>query len=127
MSVSFVVVLRPSSSFTDCIVNFCIVEPSGVRTNFEGSSKRYTDPHAAYSGRDMPARKLEAIVERALGAGAGIEPVAVAEALFKVASRGDKVPLHLALGHVSIKLIRSKLESRLQTLDMYMDLSAIGS
>ncbi|KAK2598929.1 hypothetical protein QQS21_005607 [Conoideocrella luteorostrata] len=111
----------------DWNINFCIVEPSGVKTNFEGSSKRYMDPHPAYSAADMPARKLEAIVSQALKSGAGIEPVAIAEALFKVATRGDKVPLHLALGDVALHLTKKKFETRLQNLETYRELGAIGS
>lgn len=85
------------------------------------------DPHPAYAAANMPARKLEAIVKHALKGGAGIEPVAIAEALFKVASCGQKVPLHLALGGVALKLIKSKFETRLQNLEAYKDLGAIGS
>ncbi|KAK4085932.1 hypothetical protein Purlil1_9673 [Purpureocillium lilacinum] len=100
----------------DWNINFCIAEPSGVKTNFEGSSKKYMAPHPAYAGGDMPARKLETYVRKGLQQGAGIEPIAIAQALFKVASRGEKVPLHLPMGPVAVQLIRSKLEARLEDL-----------
>lgn len=85
------------------------------------------DPHPAYTAADMPARKLEAIVKHALKGGAGVEPVAIAEALFKVASSGEKIPLHLALGDVALKLIKSKFDTRLQNLEAYKHIGAIGS
>ncbi|KAK0636964.1 hypothetical protein B0T17DRAFT_627023 [Bombardia bombarda] len=37
-------------------VNFCIVEPSGVKTNFEGHSKARTKPHPARSCADCAVR-----------------------------------------------------------------------
>ncbi|CAG8979750.1 hypothetical protein HYALB_00012794 [Hymenoscyphus albidus] len=101
----------------DWNINFCIVEPAGVKTNFEGGSKKYMDPHPAYTGADMPSRQLDVIVKQALQSGAGIEPSAIAEALFKIASREEKVPLHLPLGATAFQLIRMKLQSRLAELD----------
>ena len=82
-------------------------------------------PHPAYVADDMPSRKLESIVRKALKSGAGIEPVAIAEALFNVASRDEKVPLHLPLGSVALHLIKSKLEGRLKDLGAMKELSAI--
>lgn len=94
-----------------------------MKTNFETSSKKYMDPHPAYAADDMPARKLEAYVRKGLQSGAGIEPKVFAETLFKVASRGEKVPLHLPFGPVSLMMIRSKLEARLNDLDTVKELS----
>ncbi|XHG07497.1 hypothetical protein AWENTII_010639 [Aspergillus wentii] len=85
----------------DWNINFCIIEPSGVKTNFEGHSKARTQPHPAYAGEDMPARKLEAYVEKGIKAGAGagmIEPAAVAEAIFNIASRGGMCAAACSVG-----------------------------
>ncbi|PHH86802.1 hypothetical protein CDD83_9739 [Cordyceps sp. RAO-2017] len=109
----------------DWNIHFCLVEPSGVKTNFEGGSKKYMEPHEAYTASDMPARKLEALVKKALQSGAGIEPVTIAETLFKVASRGERVPLHLPIGRVAVSLIRSTLERRLGELKDVEELSAV--
>ncbi|KAH0596769.1 hypothetical protein MHUMG1_05077 [Metarhizium humberi] len=57
-----------------------VAKPSGLRTSFAGSSNK----------------KLEAMAKQALVAGE-IEPVVIVEALFKLAARGDGIPLHLAL------------------------------
>lgn len=108
------------------LVNFCIVEPAAVKTNFEGHSKKKTKPHEAYAGADMPARKLEVMVEHGLKAGVGIlQPTDVAKALYQVASRNEKVPLHLPLSTTAVKLITLKLQGRLQALETVKELSAI--
>lgn len=98
-----------------------------MKTNFEGSSKRYMQPHEAYTAADMPARQLEKYVKKGLELGMGIQPVAIAEALFKVASRGERVPIHLPLGATAMNMIRMKLESRLKALESVKELAAVDS
>jgi hypothetical protein len=107
-------------------VNFCIVEPSGVKTNFEGHSKAHTKPHPAYAADDMPARRLEAYVRQGIKSGTLIDPSAIAEAIYNIASRGERVPLRLPLGPVAWKLIKMKLESLSGELDVVKELSAMG-
>jgi hypothetical protein len=82
-------------------------------------------PHEAYTSPDMPARKLEHLVKGALKTGAGIEPIAIAKALFEVANREQKVPLHLPLGATAVHLIKMKLSSRLKELEDVKELSAV--
>ena len=96
-----------------------------MKTNFETTSKKHTAPHAAYAGADMPARQLDAFVKKSLAGGVGAEPAQVAAALFHVAHRGEKVPLHLPLSTTAVKLITMKLQGRLQELDDVKELSAI--
>ncbi|RFU26537.1 hypothetical protein B7463_g9808, partial [Scytalidium lignicola] len=110
----------------DWNINFCIVEPSGVKTNFEGHSKAHTKPHPAYAADDMPARKLETYVNKGIKAGVGMEPAAVAETIFTIASRGERVPLRLPLGAVAWKLTKSKFEGLLGELDAVKEISAMG-
>lgn len=83
------------------------------------------DPHPAYEGEDMPGRKLQEYVKKGIASGAGIEPVAIAKALFTVASRGENVPLYLPLGATAPMLIKQKLEKRLANLETVKDLTAI--
>ncbi|GFF54254.1 uncharacterized oxidoreductase C162.03 [Aspergillus lentulus] len=111
----------------DWNIHFCIVEPSAVNTNFETSSKKYTEPHPAYAAADMPARQLEMFVKKGLAAGVGFEPSAVAIVLYKIASRNDKVPLRLPLSITAIKLIRAKLEGQLQDLETHGELGALDA
>ncbi|KAK1993059.1 NAD(P)-binding protein [Colletotrichum falcatum] len=98
-------------------INFCILQPSGVRTHFEGHSKARTAPHPAYAGADMPARVLDRYVEMGIRSGALIEPAAVAEAVYGIASRGERVPLRVPLGGPAWNFIRTKFELGLAGLD----------
>ncbi|CAG8943825.1 unnamed protein product [Penicillium salamii] len=110
----------------DWNINFCIVEPSGVKTNFEGHSKANIKPHPAYLDEDMPARKLEKYVNAGRKLGVGMEPSALAEILFMIASREERVPLRLPLGAVSWKLSKSKFETLLGDFEAVKDISAMG-
>ena len=73
----------------------------------------------------MPSRKLEVFVQQGLKAGVGVEPIQVAKVLFHVASRNEKVPLHLPLSTTAVKLITANLQGRLQDLETVKELSAI--
>jgi hypothetical protein len=115
-----------NSSASSSTVHFCIVEPSSVKTNFEGHSKAHTKPHPAYTADDMPARKLEAYVRQGMKLGLGIDPSAIAEAIYNIASRGERVPLRLPLCPVAWKLAKSKFESLLGELDTVKELSVMG-
>ncbi|TVY80833.1 putative oxidoreductase [Lachnellula suecica] len=111
----------------DWNINFCIVEPGGVKTNFEGHSKAHITPHPAYAVADMPARKLEHYVNMGIKKGVGmIEPSAVAETLFAVASRGERVPLRLPLGATAWKLARAKFEGAIGELEAVKGISGMG-
>lgn len=101
------------------------MEPSGVKTSFEGHSKANMKPHPDYTD-DMPARKLAAWVSKGIQAGLGLEPSAVAETLFDIASRGERVPLRLPLGATCWKMAKSKYESSLADLEAIKDVSAMG-
>ena len=108
-------------------VNVCIVEPSGVKTNFEGHSKARTQPHPAYASQDMPSRKLEAYVAMGVKSGVGmLEPSAVAEAIYTVASRGERVPLRLPLGAVAWKMAKAKFEGLVRDWEGVKDVSGMG-
>ncbi|TGJ83101.1 hypothetical protein E0Z10_g5659 [Xylaria hypoxylon] len=109
----------------DWNINICIVEPGGVKTEFEHGSKKYTKVHEAYDGADMPARQLAGWVKKGIAAGGGVPPTAVAEALYVVASRNDKVPLWLPLTSTAAQLIKMKLQVRLDNLEAVKELTPI--
>ncbi|KAI0438852.1 NAD(P)-binding protein [Xylaria telfairii] len=109
----------------DWNINICIVEPGGVKTEFEHGSKKYTKIHEAYDGPDMPARRLAAWVKKGVAAGAGVPPSAVAEVLYRVVSRNDRIPLWLPLNSTAAQLIKMKLEARLENLETVKDLTPI--
>jgi len=109
----------------DWNIHFCILEPGGIKTNFETSSKKHIKPHEAYAAGDMPARQLESYVEQALKSNPGfaLEPSALAKVVFEVASRKQKVPLFLPFGAAAVHMMKSKLEERLQGLEDVKELS----
>jgi len=75
----------------------------------------------------MPARKLEAYVNMGIKSGVGMmEPSAVAQAIFSVAARGERIPLRLPLGAVAWKMGKAKFESLLQEFDAVKDISGRG-
>lgn len=109
------------------VVNVCIVEPSGVKTNFEGHSKARTAAHPAYAAPDMPARKLEMYVNMGIKSGVGMmDPAAVADALYTVASRGERVPLRLPLGATAWKMGKAKFEGLVREFEEVKEISAMG-
>ncbi|KAK3315589.1 short-chain dehydrogenase/reductase-like protein SDR [Apodospora peruviana] len=111
----------------DWNINFCIVEPSGVKTEFEGHSKAHTRPHPAYQGADMPARRLEMFVRKGIEMGMGMmEPSDIADALYKIASRGECVPLRLPLGATAWKMVKAKHEGALGELEKVKGISGMG-
>jgi hypothetical protein len=111
-------------------VNICIAEPSGVSTNFEGHSKVRTAAHPAYAGEDMPARRLEAYVNKGIAAGAAagmIAPETIADALWTIASRGEKVPLRLPLGATSWRMAKMWWEGLVGDLENVKSVSGLGT
>ncbi|KAK0656445.1 short-chain dehydrogenase/reductase-like protein SDR [Cercophora newfieldiana] len=111
----------------DWNINICIVEPSGVKTNFEHHSKVRTKPHPAYTDDDMPSRKLEKYVNMGIKSGLGMnEPSAIAEAIYGIASRGERIPLRVPLGATAWKMAKAKCEGFLAELDTVKDISALG-
>ncbi|KAI0393296.1 NAD(P)-binding protein [Xylariaceae sp. FL0594] len=111
-SESFARELKP-----DWNINICIVEPGGVKTDFEYRSKKHTQVHPDYDDADMPARQLAAWVKKATAAGGGAPASAVANMLYTVASRNEKVPLWLPLTTSAAALIKVKLQARLDNLE----------
>ncbi|EYE90432.1 NAD(P)-binding protein, partial [Aspergillus ruber CBS 135680] len=111
----------------DWNVNICIVEPSGVKTNFDGHSKARIQAHPDYAGEDMPSRKLEKYVNMGIKSGIGMmEPSAVAETLWNVASRGERVPLRLPLGATCWKMAKARCEGFIQELEVVKGVSTFG-
>lgn len=97
-----------------------------MKTNFEGHSKVRTKPHPAYVADDMPSRKLEAYVNMGIKAGMGMEPSEIAEAIYNLASRGERIPLRVPLGATAWNLIKAKCEGLLGELDAVKEISALG-
>lgn len=104
-------------------ISFCIVEPAAVKTNFEGHGKKRIAPHLAYADPKIPARMLQNYVDAGLKQGVGMEPEDVAKVLCEVASKGDKVPLHIPLSMNAFGLIKGALEEKLKALEAFKEVS----
>ncbi|RMY97714.1 hypothetical protein D0862_07931 [Hortaea werneckii] len=119
--------LSLAESIANCLVsvNFCLVEPAGVKTHFEGHSKAHTAPHPAYANPAMPARKLEVFVNKGLSMGMGLEPATVAKAMYDVASRGEKIPLRLPLSSTAVNMMKMALQERLKALEEVEGFAAV--
>ncbi|KAI3339639.1 NAD(P)-binding protein [Ustulina deusta] len=101
----------------DWNINICVVEPGGIKTEFEHGSKKHTKVHEAYVGDEMPARKLAAWVKKGVASGGDVQPSAVAEILYLVANRNERVPLWLPLTSTAAQLIKMTLQARLDNLE----------
>ncbi|KAI7547545.1 hypothetical protein KC331_g4953 [Hortaea werneckii] len=108
-------------------INFCLVEPAGVKTNFEGHSKTHTAPHPAYDDPEMPSRKLEVFVNKGLSMGLGLEPAVVAKAIYHVASSGEKIPLRLPLSSTAVNMMKMALQEKIKALEEVEGLAAVES
>ncbi|KAI7176880.1 hypothetical protein KC343_g5192 [Hortaea werneckii] len=108
-------------------INFCLVEPAGVKTNFEGHSKAHTAPHPAYTDPTMPARKLEVFVNKGLSMGMGLEPTTVANAIYDVASRGERIPLRLPLSSTAVNMMKMALQEKMKALEEVEGFAAVDS
>jgi hypothetical protein len=53
-----------------------------------------------------------------------MEPDAVARVLYEVASKGEKIPLHLPLSMNAFGLIKGQFDVRLRALDEVKEISA---
>jgi hypothetical protein len=73
----------------------------------------------------MPARQLAAWVKKAAGTRGGVPPSAVANVLYLVANRNDKVPIWLPLTSNAAKMIKKKLQARLDNLEAVKELIPI--
>jgi hypothetical protein len=103
-------------------VNFCIVQPGAVRTNWGGCSMDHITPHPAYAGSSMPARLLEKQVAQ-LMANTRTTPLSVAAAIYEMVSRGKRIPIRLPLGSDSWAIINAKVEQITQELQELKELS----
>ncbi|KAL4981452.1 hypothetical protein BDW68DRAFT_172389 [Aspergillus falconensis] len=109
----------------DWNINFCLIEPGAVKTNFETSSKKHIAPHPAYADPSMPSRMLDAFVEQNLATGAGVDAEDLAKLLFHIASRGEKVPIFLPVSTTATALITGTLRARLAIVEEVKELSAV--
>lgn len=108
-------------------VNFCLVEPGMVKTNFESTSKDRIPPHPGYAAPGTPRVVLAEYVGQHMSKGLGAAPELVAQTIYGIATRGAKVPLRLPLGSDCWGLARSKFAGLVDELDALKEQSFMGS
>ena len=92
-------------------INVLMVEPSGFRTDWAGSSMDRAEPIAAYEENETIAKRREAQQEENNGSQAG-NPDLAAKALLATLDRDDP-PFRLLLGNVAYDVAIDRYESRL--------------
>ena len=55
-----------------------------------------------------------------------LQPIQIAEAIYKIASSGEKIPLRVPLGVGAWKMIKSRYESLLAELERVKGISGLG-
>ncbi|KAI1340832.1 short-chain dehydrogenase/reductase-like protein SDR [Xylariaceae sp. FL0016] len=110
----------------DWNINFCLVEPAGVKTNFERSSKKFTERHPAYAAPDCPTRQIEVMVKKGNEAGHGMAPEDVARTIYHVVSRGQQIPLRVPLGPIAWGLIKKKSDGLVKDLEDIKEISLMS-
>ena len=106
-------------------VHLCNVEPGGVKTNYASSSfKMMEQRHPAYSDPSFPTNVLFTYMTDPTSRESWADPHAVAAAMYKLVSRGQKIPIRLPLGSDSWEMIMSDIDSTKKQLLELKDLSS---
>lgn len=111
----------------DWNINFVILEPGGVKSNFGTSSLKLIDRHPAYADEDHPTRLMESFMLHGDMDKQTSDPVRVAEVVFDVVTGkvgdGKKLPLRLPLGVDGHAWIKGGLQARLKEVEDWKDVS----
>ena len=105
-------------------VHLCNVEPGGVKTNYASSSlKMMEHRHPAYSDPSFPTNVLFAHMTDPSARESWAEPEGLAAAMYKLVSRGQKLPIRLPLGSDSWSMIMADIEATKAELEGLKELS----
>lgn len=106
-------------------VHLCAIEPGGVRTNYAASSfKMMEKRHPAYSDPSFPTNVLFSYMTDPKSRESWAQPRSVAAAMYKLVSRGQKIPIRLPLGSDSWQMIMADIDSTKDELLTLKDLSS---
>ncbi|KAE8446400.1 hypothetical protein EG329_012005 [Mollisiaceae sp. DMI_Dod_QoI] len=110
----------------DWNINFLILEPGGVKSNFGTSSLKMIRPHPAYADESNPTRQMEKFMLEGDMDKQTADPERVAEVVFDVVTRkvgSGKLPLRLPLGVDGYSWIKATLEARLKDMEDWKEVS----
>ena len=104
-------------------VHFTIIEPGGVQTNYNTTSAVFTPVHPAYAAADTPSRGLLDFIRSPEAKELWARPEDIAAAMYTVASRGQKIPLRVPLGHDAWTYLKQEVETLSKEFDEVRELS----
>ncbi|KAF7534442.1 hypothetical protein G7054_g6229 [Neopestalotiopsis clavispora] len=92
-------------------IHLCNVEPGGFKTKFTSSSLNYmTKRHPAYADPSFPGNMVIAYMEDPKSREDWAEPEAAAAAMYKLVSRGQRIPIRVPLGADSWNAVMADLK-----------------
>ncbi|KAI1652867.1 NAD(P)-binding protein [Daldinia decipiens] len=105
-------------------IHLCNIEPGGVKTNYATSSlKHMAKRHPAYADPNYPTNVLLAYMLDEECRSLWSEPSALAAAMYKIVSRGQRIPIRVPLGADSWGMIAKDLEDTKKDLDELKEIS----
>jgi hypothetical protein len=99
------------------LVNYCLVEPGGVKTNYATTSVKFIPKLPAYEGDDMPANVLLRYIDNPTSQDMWAPPASIAACMYELVSRGQVIPLRQPLGPDAWMTIKAELPKTEKLLD----------
>ncbi|KAF3061942.1 hypothetical protein GL218_03290 [Daldinia childiae] len=105
-------------------IHLCNIEPGGVKTNYATSSlKHMAKRHPAYADPNYPTNLLLAYTLDEEHRKFWSEPSDLAAAMYKIVSRGQRIPIRVPLGADSWGMIAKDLEDTKKDLEDLKEIS----
>jgi NAD(P)-dependent dehydrogenase (short-subunit alcohol dehydrogenase family) len=106
------------------VVHLCNIEPGGVKTNYVLSSlKKMEKRHPAYDDPNYPTNALFSYMIDPKSRETWAEPEAIANAMYRIVSRGERIPIRIPLGPDSWQMIMADLQNVKRDLEDIKELS----
>lgn len=107
------------------VVHLCNIEPGGFKTKFASSSLKYMgERHPAYTNPSFPSNAVIAYMEDPKSREDWAEPEAAAAAMYKLVSRGQRIPIRVPLGVDSWNAVMADLKKCENDFEELMQFSA---
>ncbi|OBT62582.1 hypothetical protein VE03_07371 [Pseudogymnoascus sp. 23342-1-I1] len=106
-------------------VHLSNIEPGGVKTNYATSSlkKMAEGRHPAYSDPTYPTNALLGYMGKEENRSSWAEPDAIAAAMYRLVSRGQRIPIRVPLGADAYGMITMDIDSIKKDLDELKEIS----
>ncbi|KAL4993405.1 NAD(P)-binding protein [Aspergillus recurvatus] len=110
---------------TEWNIHLCNIEPGGVKTNYATTSLKTMAKgrHPAYADPNYPTNTLLGYMGKAENRASWAEPSAIAAAMYRLVSRGERIPIRVPLGADAYGTITMDLESIKKDLEELKDIS----